>query len=205
MRIFLRKYVIVFEEKYPKAYRRNPFAVFSGTSLQQLPISAYFKEKGLLMNYANLVPETGVIVNMTRGNDCCSQMISLQTENGIVNFNVTPATEVVDSRQLRPGMRVTAYYDSSLPVPLIFPPQYTAQLLVVLERNEQVMLNFFNRNLLARDRSLQLNIGRNTTVETLNGQRFTCGPGNRFLLVFYSATTRSIPPQTTPRRVIVLC
>lgn len=157
------------------------------------------------MEYVNLVPVTGMIMNITRGNDCCSQMISLQAEGGIVNFIVDPETMVIDGRQLRPGMRVTAFYDSSLPVPLIFPPQYIAQLIAVAGRNEQIALNFFDRNLLAQDRSLQLNIGRNTMVETINGQRFTCSPGNRFLLVYYSVTTRSIPPQTTPRKIVVLC
>lgn len=75
------------------------------------------------MDFQNLVPVTGMIINSTRGNDCCSQMITLQAEGGIVNFVVDPETVVVDSRQLRPGMRVAAFYDSSLPVPLIFPPQ----------------------------------------------------------------------------------
>lgn len=157
------------------------------------------------MDFQNLVPVTGTIINITRGNDCCSQMLSLQSEGGMVNFIVDPETIVVDSRQLRTGMRVTAFYDSSLPVPLIFPPQYIAQLMTAAGRNELVELNFFDRNLLAQDRSLQLNIGRNTMVETINGQRFTCSPGNRFLLVYYSVTTRSIPPQTTPRKIVVLC
>ena len=163
------------------------------------------RQKDQTMEFQNLVPVTGMIISITRGNDCCSQMISLQAEGGIVNFIVDPETVVVDSRQLRTGMRETAFYDSSLPVPLIFPPQYIAQLIAAAGRNEMVELNFFDRNLLAQDRSLQLNIGRNTMVETINGQRFTCSPGNRFLLVYYSVTTRSIPPQTTPRKIVVLC
>ena len=60
-------------------------------------------------------------------------------------------------------------------------------------------------NLTAADNSLRLNIARNTEILTLNGQRFSCPPGGNFLLVYYSVTTRSIPPQTTPRRIIVLC
>ena len=157
------------------------------------------------MPYANFVPVTGTVMNISGGNDCCSQMISLRTGNGIVNFMITPETQVVDSRQIRRGMQVAAFYDSSLPVPLIFPPQYRAQLITTLGRNELVMLNYFDRNLLAGDGSLQLNIGRNTEITTLNGQSFTCSPGNRSLLVYYTATTRSIPPQTTPQRIIVLC
>lgn len=157
------------------------------------------------MPYANYVSVTGTIINITRGNDCCSQMISLRAGNGIVNFIVDSGTLVIDSRQLRPGMMVAAFYDSSLPVPLIFPPQYRAQIVTVLGRNEQVALNFFDRNLLAEDRSLQLNLAGNTNIETINGQNFTCNPGRQTLLVYYSVTTRSIPPQTTPRRIVVLC
>lgn len=94
------------------------------------------------MAYSDYVPVIGTIINISRGNDCCSQRMSLRTENGIVNFMVDSQTQVIDSRQLRPGMQVAAFYDSSLPVPLIFPPQYMAKIITVIGRNEQVMLNF---------------------------------------------------------------
>lgn len=157
------------------------------------------------MTYANYEPIIGTILNMTRGNDCCSQTMSLRTENGIVNFMIGPETHVIDNRPLRAGLRVAAFYDASLPVPLIFPPQYQAQIVAVLMRDEQIMLNEFDRNLTARDGSLQLNLARNTNIETLNGQNVSCNPAGRTLLVYYTATTRSIPPQTTPRRVVVFC
>ena len=157
------------------------------------------------MDYTSLVPVIGVIMNITRGNDCCSQMVSLRTENGIVNFAVDMDTVIIDSRQLRQGMRVAAFYDGNLPVPLIFPPQYRAQIVTVLGRNEQVMLNYFDENLTATDGSLQLNVGPGTVIKTINGQNITCNLGEHILLVYYTVTTRSIPPQTTPRRIIVLC
>ncbi len=157
------------------------------------------------MAYRNFKPIIGTIINMARGNDCCSQMMSLRTENGIVNFMITSETRIIDNRQLRSGLRVAAFYDASLPVPLIFPPQYRAQIITVLGRDEQVMINEFNRNLVAADNSLQLNIARNTSIETINGQNTSCSLGNQTLLVYYTTTTRSIPPQTTPRRVIILC
>ncbi|MCI8561321.1 MAG: hypothetical protein HFH03_09425 [Dorea sp.] len=157
------------------------------------------------MDYTTLVPVTGIIVNITRGNDCCSQMLALRTEDGIVNFMIGMDTIVIDSRQLRQGMRVAAFYDSNLPVPLIFPPQYQAQLITVLGRNEQIMLGYFDSDLTASDGSLQLNISAGTMIKTLNGQNITCNLGEHTLLVYYTTTTRSIPPQTTPRRIIVLC
>lgn len=157
------------------------------------------------MDYTALVPVTGIIMNITRGNDCCSQMLSLRTEDGIVNFLINMDTVVIDSRQLRQGMRVAAFYDRNLPVPLIFPPQYRAQLITALGRNEQVMLNYFDSDLIAADNTLQINISAGTLIKTLNGQNITCNLGEHTLLVYYTMTTRSIPPQTTPRRVIVLC
>ena len=120
------------------------------------------------MDYTNLVPVIGIIVNITRGNDCCSQMLSLRTEDGIVNFFLSMDTIVIDSRQLRQVMRVAAFYDNTLPVPLIFPPQYQAQLITQLGRNEQVMLNYFDSDLTAADNTLQLNIAGGTLIRTLN-------------------------------------
>lgn len=67
------------------------------------------------------------------------------------------------------------------------------------------MLGRFGRNLVAEDGSLQLNIAGNTVVRTANGQSFHCNLNGHVLLVYYTVTTRSIPPQTTPSKVIVFC
>lgn len=157
------------------------------------------------MSYADYMPVTGTILSITGGENCCNRMISLRSESGIVNFIIDSDTRIIDNRQLWRGMRVMAFYDSSLPVPMIFPPQYRAQIITALGRNEQVMLARFNRNLVSDDRTLQLNIAGNTVIQTINGQSVDCNLSNHDLLVFYSATTRSIPPQTTPRKIIVLC
>lgn len=156
------------------------------------------------MEYANLVPVVGTILNIT-GSGCCNQMAALRVGEGIVNFVIGPETRVIDSRQLRPGMRVAAFYDQSVPVPMIFPPQYHAAIITVLGKNEQVMLNYFDGGLVAKDQSLQLNQARSTEIQTINGQNFFCDIGNRTLLVYYTVTTRSIPPQTTPRKIVVMC
>ncbi len=155
------------------------------------------------MEYTNLVPIIGTILSITKGYNCYSQMVSLRTENGTVNFMVGQETIIIDNKQLRKGMRIAAFYDSSQPAILIFPPQYNAVMITALGREEQIMLNYFDRNLLAADRSLQLNVAGNTNIETVNGQKFNCNIRDRVLLVYYTITTRSIPPQTTPSRIIV--
>ena len=108
------------------------------------------------MEYGNLVPVVGVVMNFT-GSGCCSQMVALRVQEGIVNIVMDQETEVIDCRQLRPGMRVAAFYDKTLPVPMIYPPQYRAVIIAVLGKNEQITLKYFDSDLIAGDHSLQLN------------------------------------------------
>lgn len=103
------------------------------------------------MDFANLCAcasaRSGCI---EKGENCCSRIVAVRSGRDIVNFVVTPETIMIDNRQLRPGMRIAAFYDSSLPAPLIFPPQYRAQLITTLRKNEQIMLNYFDGSLTGR-------------------------------------------------------
>ncbi len=157
------------------------------------------------MKYETYERIIGVIQSISSAESCCNQMVSVMTENGEVNFHVSMKTIIVDQVRLRRGMRVAVYYDTTLPAPAIYPPQYHAELITVLRQSQDVMLSYFDDSLLAEDGSLQLNIGPSTRMFTINGQRFTCNPGGNDLLVYYSAMTRSNPPQTTPQRILVLC
>lgn len=136
---------------------------------------------------------------------CCNQLISIRTVNGIINFILSPGTYVVDNTPLRTGMRVAAFYDANLPVPLIYPPQYQAAFISRAEPGENIMVDYFNPELLSSGSPLKLNLDSSTRITTANGQPFTCALGNHLLMVYYHATTRSIPPQTTPDRIIVFC
>lgn len=154
----------------------------------------------------NYIGITGIIERMSSmRNDCCNQIITLRTMDGIINFVLSPGTYVVDNTPLRTGMRITAFYDSSLPIPLIYPPQYQAAFIGRTEPSENIMIAWFDRSLLSEENQLKLNIGSRTRVTTANGQRFTCDIGGNLLIIYYGATTRSIPAQTTPDRVIVFC
>lgn len=158
------------------------------------------------MENLNLVPISGVIQRIQPvANECCQQMITVQNSEGVSNFIISPDTYVINTVRMRIGMRITAFYDANLPVPLIFPPQYRAVIIGRSNPNEMIMVNNFDENLLAADQSLQLNISRATEVVTSNGQEYTCPVGGNTLIVYYTITTRSMPPQTTPRKVIVMC
>lgn len=138
--------------------------------------------------------------------DGCYKFFTVENDEGqIVNFVVSPSTYVVDHVMLEVGDNVTGYYDGDAPAILIYPPQYPA-LVIVKNTNEQfVKVSYFNQYLVSGDGQLQLNLSPDTQIILTNGQSFSRYPANLDLIVIYRYTTRSIPAQTTPTRIIVLC
>ena len=157
------------------------------------------------MMFSSYKKVTGVIRDIRSGGSCCAMVISVDTEGEIVDFVVSADTMVVDNVRLRRGMRVAAFYDASLPAPAVFPPRYQAELVTVLRNGQEAVLSFFDDTLTAEDNSLKLNISPLTNIRTMNGQRFFCSPESQELLVYYSSVTKSVPPQTAPQRIIVMC
>lgn len=157
------------------------------------------------MTSTNMIQVNGVIRNITQiTEDCSTLMIAMDAPTGIINMLLTAETYVVDCIRLQIGMCIAAFYNGNDPVPLIYPPQYRSYIIAPLSGEDEVTLRFFDESLTASDQSLQLNISPDTPILTINGQAYSCSPENKNLLVFYSITTRSIPPQTPPDRIIVM-
>lgn len=136
----------------------------------------------------------------------CYKLISIENGLGaIVNFVVSPATYFVDHVMVSIGDRVTGYYNGDAPAILIYPPQYQALVMVKDSHYQKVKVDYFNSELVSSDGRLQLNISPYTQVVLTNGQLFSKSPMNRDLIVIYGPATKSIPAQTTPYRMIVLC
>ncbi|MBR6769653.1 MAG: hypothetical protein IKM28_00125 [Lachnospiraceae bacterium] len=155
------------------------------------------------IDYIGITGTVGQLSPLQEG--CCNQDISLHTQNGMVHFILSPTTYVADHTPLRTGMQITAFYDANQPIPLIYPPRYQAAFLARTEPDQTIIIAYFNEELLSTEYQLQLRLGSKTHVSTANGQYYPCSLGNRLLMVYYRALTRSIPAQTTPDRIIVFC
>lgn len=142
-----------------------------------------------------------------RGTDAgCYKLITLEDRQGqITNFIATPDTYFVERVKLNAGDLVTGWHDVTEAVPLIYPPRFRAVVMARYSRRYSVKVDFFDRSLTSSDETLRLNIGPGTVQELENGQTFSGRLENRDLIVLYSATTRSIPAQTTPIKIIVMC
>ncbi|WP_313891319.1 hypothetical protein [Psychrobacillus sp.] len=145
-------------------------------------------------------------INSTGEDKGCYSLISV--DNGLgasVNFVVSPTTYFVDQAMVAIGDKITGYYDGNAPVPLIFPPQYRALIIVKDNPYQNVKVDYFNYQLESSDGQLKLNLSPFTQILLPNGQLFRQNPANRNLIVIFGATTRSIPAQTTPSKIIVWC
>ena len=149
---------------------------------------------------------TDFITGQNGKDEGCTKLFTLANELGIiVNFVVSPSTYIVDHEMLVIGDRVTGYYDGDAPAILIYPPQFQALVMAKDNSNYNIKVDYFNNQLVSSDGQLQLNLSPETERILTNGQFFSRYPGNRDLIVYYRFTTRSIPAQTTPYRIIVLC
>lgn len=137
----------------------------------------------------------------------CTLTMTLQTySQGIVNLTVTGETFVMENETIYPGDYITAFYDGSAPVPLIYPPRYAAIALVKRESDSgQYVLDYFDYSLTNSDNTLTLNMTSDTKIQLPNGQIFFGSVQNKLLLVEYRTSTRSIPAITTPEEIVVFC
>ncbi|SKC76643.1 hypothetical protein [Maledivibacter halophilus] len=136
----------------------------------------------------------------------CYKIMTVQKIDGnIVNFIITPTTYFVYNTMMVVGDVVIGFYDMNAPVPLIFPPQFRAIAMSKIIPGQNIKVDYFNEKLVSSDGTLKLNIAPSTQIVLENGQIFTKSPKNRNLIVIYGPTTRSIPAQTTPYKIIVMC
>jgi hypothetical protein len=135
----------------------------------------------------------------------CYKLMTVENSQGTVNFVVAPSTYFVDHFRAALGDMITGYYDGNAPVPLIYPPQYRALIMVKDNPDYNVKVDFFNDQLVSSDGQLKLTIAPFTQLVLPNGQEFTRIPVNRNLIVIYGPSTKSIPAQTVPYRIIIWC
>lgn len=130
---------------------------------------------------------------------------SVESESGEkATIVISKNTYVVDNAEIKEGTVITGFYDATGPMIMIYPPQYSAEVVAVVEKGQNIKVDRFDENLLSSDLWLKLNISKDTEIITEDGKAFNGNLKNRNLIVFYGVTTKSIPAQTTPNKIVVL-
>lgn len=136
----------------------------------------------------------------------CTLFMTVEKEDGeIVNVILSPITYVVDFETLSVGMNCTFWYLADAPMLLIYPPQYSAAVAARNRNDRMIDVSRYGRDMVNQERTLQLKLDGSVDIMTTNNQYFQGSPENHDLVVLYETSTRSIPAQTTPKEIVVLC
>lgn len=181
----------------------------------QVPISEEVKEETTYFKYEGEVVE----VNITENEEEKRYSILVKDDkedpqNGLVlhlNDDVVmlndKTMEFVSKDSFKKGMKVSAYYGENTPMMLSIPGQLIPDV-IIINKNEEVgfvHVSNFNKDLVSMDNSLALNISEDTVMVDVDGNEVEKEDlENNDLIVFYSISTKSIPAQTTPEKVILM-
>ncbi|MER2090657.1 MAG: stalk domain-containing protein [Sporosarcina sp.] len=161
----------------------------------------YMKFSGVVKEIEKGAKEIQVTVE-----DKDEMIMILRINDESLLFN-SGTTKSIEKTALKIGSTVEAYYDKNKPMILIYPAQVTPEVIVVKDENifGEVKIAKFNKAYLSRDGELKLNLGKDTILLNQEGKEIQeKNLQGKELAVFYDATTRSLPPQTTPSKIIAL-
>lgn len=101
--------------------------------------------------------------------------------------------------------KIVGYYDTTQPMIMIYPPQYNvAAYAVNLPDSHTIKVDLFNDELVSSDNMLKLNMDDKVKIYAQDGSVYKDSIEGKELVVLYTVSTRSIPAQTTPEKIIVL-
>lgn len=136
-------------------------------------------------------------------------------QNNTVNLKITDDTLVYDNlgnkkalSDLTDGSKITVFTGSYEPTPLILPAQYTANVIIINGDKEGNV----NVDTYLADEEGYTNAANNLNIAAADDTKIVDKDEKEYkgdldkndLIVFYGASTKSIPAQTTPTKVVVL-
>lgn len=115
--------------------------------------------------------------------------------------------EFIERKDIQEGSEITVFMKENAPMTMSIPPQTTPEAIVINDSEEMgtVKVAHFNKDLVDADNELKLNVSDDTIIVDIDGEKVDKEDiQDKDLMVFYTMTTRSIPAQTNPEKVVVL-
>ena len=136
-------------------------------------------------------------------------------QNNTVNLKITDDTLVYDNlgnkkalSDLTDGTKITVFTGSYEPTPLILPVQYTANVIIINGDQEgNVNADTYlvdEEGYTNAANTLNIATADDTKIVDKNEKEYKGDLDKNDLIVFYGVSTKSIPAQTTPTKVVVL-
>lgn len=136
-----------------------------------------------------------------------------------INYVANQNTLVYDAQgnklslsDLKEGDLITAYTGAYTPAPMIMPPQYQAEIIIIEDPEAESPVYSCADTFIADEEgmlvgagnTLALNMSDEVPVVDREDAETEAALENMDLLIFYDMSTKSVPAQTTPLKVVVL-
>src|SRR5690606_10319656 len=150
----------------------------------------------------------GTISKITESQN--GQFATVDSEENPFGFYFDDQTIILDNTgkeiELKEGMKFKAYVDSSKPTILIYPPQYSPDVIIVeTEELGSVQLDVFDENYLNKGKDLYIRFGEESELINLSGTEITKEAIiDQEVLIFIDVVLESYPAQAYPSKVILL-
>lgn len=139
-----------------------------------------------------------------------SKLYTVEVDGNMFYFHVTDKTLVFDQQgneaELKVGDTTSIYIYADQPMILIYPPQYSPAVVIVEKEDAagSVKVAQFDDNGLSDDGDLKLNLNEKSVIVNTKGEKVDAKDLKKYsAAVFYGPTTRSIPAQTSPEKIVV--
>lgn len=192
-------------------------ALLTGSLAGEIPASAQEEPAQVISaqeDTTNYMKFTGVIQHIEKGDgeirltveneEELIMILRINDDSLLLNSGTTAR---VQKEELKKGATIEGYYDKNKPMILIYPATVTPELVIVKDEDVygEVKVSKFDKNFLSLDKALKLNIAEETILLNQQGKAIEKKDlQGKELVVFYTATTKSLPPQTTPSKIIAL-
>lgn len=159
----------------------------------------------LYLSFTGTVEEVRPVSSEESAEDSASQYVVLKgSDDSLMTFVVDDTTLLLNEPVLEEGQSLIGFYDGNQPAILIYPPQMPAMVLTPYVEAEQVVMSYFDADLISSDGSLKLLLDDTTIITDQAGEAYTEDVAEHVLVVIYGPSTRSIPAQTTPIQIVVM-
>lgn len=173
---------------------------------EKMEVVKYMEYKGKITDIEK-DEEKGNLSILVEGSDKDAQekiVFHITEDMTIVNEK---SKEFMERDGLKEGSQVSVFFKENTPMTMSIPPQATPDAIVVNDTEEIgfVKLANFNSELVDVDKQLKLNIDEETLIVNTHGEKVDRDKlADKDLMVFYTMTTKSIPAQTSPEKIVVL-
>ncbi|MEX3622449.1 hypothetical protein [Viridibacillus arvi] len=164
---------------------------------------------------SNYIHFKGILTELNETSSHFALTCQKQEDNSTFILNLTKETLLFHSTsyehlpvsELKQGFFIHAYVHEFQPATMIFPSQFSPTLVLV---NEEDLfygnkVGTYNAETSLVEADIRLNISSNTKILNAAGESIAAEMLNeQDIAVFFKISTRSIPPQTTPQKIILL-